>query len=88
MENMDENIIALFKKRVNDMAGITPKSVSIYLNREKLQVENFEKYINMYIQATKEEDLEDLNYIGYCTCWMEGFILNNYYRSVKSNENK
>ena len=59
MENMDEDIISLFKKRVYDMAGITPKSVSVYLNGEKLQVENFEKYINMYIQASKEEDLED-----------------------------
>ena len=59
MTKMDEDIIALFKKRVYDMAGITPKGVNVYLNKEKLQVENFEKYINMYIQATKEEDLED-----------------------------
>jgi len=59
MEVMDEDIISLFKKRVYDMAGITPKGVNVYLNGEKLQVENFEKYINMYIQATKEEDLED-----------------------------
>jgi len=59
MEHMDEDIIALFKKRVYDMAGITPKGVNVYLNGEKLQVENFEKYINMYIQASKEEDLED-----------------------------
>ena len=59
MEKMDEDIVALFKKRVYDMAGITPKGVSVYLNGEKLQIENFEKYIDMYIQATKEEDLED-----------------------------
>ena len=45
--------------RFGDMAGITPKGVNVYLNGEKLQVENFEKYINMYIQASKEEDLED-----------------------------
>ena len=59
MEKMDEDIIALFKKRVYDMAGITPKGVNVFLNGEKLQVDNFEKYINMYIQASKEEDLED-----------------------------
>ena len=59
MEKMDEDIISLFKKRVYDMAGITPKGVNVYLNKEKLQVENFEKYINMYIQASKEEDEED-----------------------------
>ena len=59
MEKMDEDILSLFIKRVYDMAGITPKSVSVYFNGEKLKVDNFEKYINMYIQATKEEDLED-----------------------------
>ena len=59
MDNLDEDIISLFKKRVYDMAGITPKNVNVYLNGEKIQVENFEKYINMYIQASKEEDFED-----------------------------
>ena len=59
MEKMDNDIISLFIKRVYDMAGITPKEVSVYFNGEKLQVDNFEKYINMYIQASKEEDLED-----------------------------
>ena len=59
MEKMDDDIVSLLVKRVYDMAGITPKEVSVYLNGEKLQVENFETYINMYIQASKEEDLED-----------------------------
>ena len=59
MQIMDEDIVSLFKKRVYDMAGVTPKNVSVYLNGEKLLVDNFEKYINMYIQASKEEDLED-----------------------------
>ena len=59
MEKMNEDIFVLFKKRVYDMEDITPKSVSIYLNGEKLRDENFRKYINMYIQAAKGEELEE-----------------------------
>ena len=56
MDKLDDDIVSLFEKRVFDMAGITPKSVSVYLNGKKLQVKNFEDYIHMYIDASKEED--------------------------------
>ena len=56
MEELDDDIVALFEKRVFDMAGITPKSVSVYLNGKKLNVKNFEDYIHMYLDASKEED--------------------------------
>ena len=56
MDKLDDDIISLFEKRVFDMAGITPKSVSVYLNGKKLNVKNFEDYIHMYLEASKEED--------------------------------
>ena len=56
MKELDDDIIALFEKRVFDMAGITPNSVSVYLNGKKLNVKNFEDYIRMYLDASKEED--------------------------------
>ena len=56
MDILDDDIVALFEKRVFDMAGITPKTVSVYLNGKKLNVKNFEDYIHMYIDASKEED--------------------------------
>ena len=56
MDKLDDDIVSLFEKRVFDMAGITPKSVSVYLNGKKLKVKNFEDYIHMYIDASKEED--------------------------------
>ena len=56
MDKLDDDIISLFKKRVFDMAGITPDSVSVYLNGKKLKVKDFEDYIHMYIDASKEED--------------------------------
>ena len=59
MTELDDDIVALFEKRVFDMAGITPKSVSVYLNNKKLNVNNFEDYIHMYLDASKEEDEMD-----------------------------
>jgi len=59
MTELDDDIIALFEKRVFDMAGITPKSVSVYLNNKKINVKNFQDYIKMYLDASKEEDEMD-----------------------------
>ena len=58
MEKLDDDIISLFMKRVYDMAGITPKNVSVYLNDKKINIKNFEDYIKMYIDASKEDDDE------------------------------
>lgn len=49
----DDNIFALLKRRVYDMAACTREQVLIYLNGEKLAVRNFEKYINLYLGDSK-----------------------------------
>ena len=59
MTELDDDIVALFEKRVFDMAGVTPKTVSVYLNGKKIKVKNFEDYIRMYLEASKEEDEMD-----------------------------
>ena len=66
MTELDDDIVALFEKRVFDMAGITPKSVSVYLNNKKLNVKNFEDYIHMYLDASKEEDEMDPPIVYEC----------------------
>ncbi|KAJ1928500.1 DNA topoisomerase 2, partial [Tieghemiomyces parasiticus] len=50
MEAMDDDIIALFKKRVYDMAG-TMVGVNVYLNGEKIRIKNFQEYVMMYLTA-------------------------------------
>ena len=56
MDKLDDDTIALFIKRVYDMAGCTPKSVTVYLNNEKLPIKNFQDYISMYTNAINEDD--------------------------------
>lgn len=53
LQELDDDIVALFRKRVYDMAGVTDKSVRVYLNGKRLSVNNFESYVGMY--QTDEE---------------------------------
>ena len=54
LENYSEDMINLMMRRVYDIAGITDKSVSVYLNKKKLSVKSFSDYSKMYL---KEETL-------------------------------
>ncbi|MCQ2816684.1 MAG: ATP-binding protein [archaeon] len=78
METLDEDIVALFKKRVYDMAGITPSNVSVFLNGEKLKVKNFNQYIAMFLEANKEkedDEIPDLIFEAPHERWEVGFSL-------------
>lgn len=48
LRGMTPDIKALFEKRVYDLAGTTPKDVSVYLNSQKLPIKTFKQYCSMY----------------------------------------
>ena len=54
MEGLDDDTVALFKKRVYDMAGCTDTSVSVYLNGEKLGVKGFPQYVKLCTASLEE----------------------------------
>jgi DNA topoisomerase-2 len=49
MDGLDDDIEGLLLKRVYDMAAITDKSVSVYLNEQKIELKDFESYVDLYI---------------------------------------
>ena len=49
IENYSEDMINLMMRRVYDIAGITEKNVSVYLNKKKLSVKSFSDYSKMYL---------------------------------------
>lgn len=51
MKGLDDDIISLFKKRVYDLAGISPKSVKVYFNGDKIEVNTFEEYTGLYFTS-------------------------------------
>ncbi|KIM84751.1 hypothetical protein PILCRDRAFT_780689 [Piloderma croceum F 1598] len=50
MDSIDDDTVALLKKRVYDMAG-TVKDVKVYLDDERLKVKGFKSYVDMYLNS-------------------------------------
>jgi DNA topoisomerase-2 len=51
IKGLSSDMIALFKKRVYDIAAVTEKSIKVKLNGEMVPVRTFPNYIDMYIGA-------------------------------------
>lgn len=54
-DGIDEDTIALFKKRVYDICACTSPSVTITLNKKNLKIKSFEQYVNLYIGSDKKK---------------------------------
>lgn len=48
MTELDEDTVAVFKRRVLDVAGVTDDSVKVYWNGEKLSIRNFADYVKLF----------------------------------------
>jgi DNA topoisomerase-2 len=49
LKHFDENHIALFKKRVYDIAACTDKTINVFLNGVQIKQKIFSKYVDLYI---------------------------------------
>ncbi|KAI9591804.1 DNA topoisomerase [Syncephalis fuscata] len=54
MEAIDDDIEALLKKRVYDMAG-TVADVKVFLNGERIKIKNFKQYVELYTNTGNAE---------------------------------
>lgn len=54
MSGIDDDFEALVKRRVYDLAG-TSKGVKVWLNGERIKINSFKKYMEMYTKAIKRE---------------------------------
>jgi len=54
LEGLTNDMVQLLKKRVYDIAAWTDKTVSVYLNGQKLDFKCFEKYVDLYIGSKSE----------------------------------
>ena len=49
VDGLSADIIALFKKRIYDIAAVTDKSLKVKYNSNLIPVKNFQQYIDLYI---------------------------------------
>ena len=54
IENLSNDMISLFMKRVYDIAAVTDKTIKVKFNDNCLEVKNFVNYVDLYI-GTKSE---------------------------------
>lgn len=58
MSGIDDDFEALAKRRIHDMAG-TCKGVKVFLNGDRIKINSFKKYMEMYTKAIKAEQIEE-----------------------------
>jgi DNA topoisomerase-2 len=54
VDGLSPDIIALFKKRIYDIAAVTDKSLKVKYNSNVIPVKNFQQYIDLYIGDKNE----------------------------------
>ena len=54
VDGLSPDIIALFKKRIYDIAAVTDKSLKVKYNSNLIPVKNFQQYIDLYIGDKNE----------------------------------
>jgi DNA topoisomerase II len=54
IQGLNDDLIALLKKRVYDVSAVTDKTIKVKYNSQIIPTKNFEQYINLYI-GTKEQ---------------------------------
>ncbi|CAK7330893.1 unnamed protein product [Dovyalis caffra] len=54
MTHLEEDVVALMKKRVVDMAGCLGKTVKVELNGSRVPVKSFQDYVNMYLNSASD----------------------------------
>lgn len=60
MTHLENDVVALMRKRVVDMAGTLGKTVKVELDHQKVPVHSFSDYVKLYIKSASK-DRDDVN---------------------------
>ncbi|KQK00888.1 DNA topoisomerase 2 isoform X2 [Brachypodium distachyon] len=58
MAHLEDDVVALMKKRVVDMAGTLGKTVKVELNGQKVPAKSFLEYVNLYIDSASKDGVK------------------------------
>ena len=72
LKGLSQDMIALFNRRVYDIAGITTKDVKVKLNDENLEVKDFNHYVKMYNDLDKVSE-QPCGRWNYSVCLSDEF---------------
>ncbi|XP_006647737.2 DNA topoisomerase 2 [Oryza brachyantha] len=80
MTELENDVVALMRKRVVDMAGTLGKTVKVELDHKKVPVHSFKDYVELYIKSASKDRADELKSIyekvndrwEVCVCVSEG----------------
>ncbi|XP_050209559.1 DNA topoisomerase 2 [Mercurialis annua] len=58
MEMLEEDVVALMKKRVIDMAGCLGHNVKVELNGKRVPIKSFQDYVKLYLGTVSESEAD------------------------------
>ncbi|XP_052758891.1 DNA topoisomerase 2 isoform X2 [Galleria mellonella] len=62
MEKLEDDIVALMKRRAYDVAA-SSQGVKVYLNGERLKINKFKDYVDLYIKGKEDENGQPLKVV-------------------------
>ena len=79
LEGLSQQMIALFQRRVYDIAGCTTKEVKVRYNDNLIKVNDFQNYMNMYLndEQKSKKIFEVVN-----ERWSYGIVLSNEHKHI------
>lgn len=54
MATLEDDVVALMKKRVVDMAGCLGNTVKVELNGKRVPIKSFQDYVKLYLDSDSE----------------------------------
>lgn len=60
MDYLEEDVVALMKKRVMDIAGTLGKTVKVELNGKRIPIKAFQDYVSLYLKSANMSRPEEL----------------------------
>lgn len=75
MAYLEEDVVALMKKRVVDLAGCLGKSVKVELNGKRVPVKSFLDYVDLYLNSASKHKDTSLPRFFSRNYWKRVFIL-------------
>jgi DNA topoisomerase-2 len=57
ISKISSNMYSLMQKRVYDICALTDDSIKIYFNNKKLNINNFQKYAQLYLEDHENKDI-------------------------------
>jgi DNA topoisomerase-2 len=85
VESLTPDMISLFHKRVYDCAGLTGPDLSVFLNKKKLPVKSFRKFVELFTEEDTQIIHERMNeHWEICICKNESFDQISYVNSVNT----